>query len=235
VEILSNPRYAEVTNRTRAVVSFAGALRGSPLASSPVSRVVLKLLRAYCRFSQRVDFRAKLLKWIVDAVVRFRINDFREWRELLDKAEEFADDLSDLPDGITDLTTVITRKEYAHVQIPQSVKLFSISAVYPESEFKGGFQFITNPDDLFLYVFGRELYQHHVFNDTQVLFPDSQFFEGTGGDIVDLGIVKADHWGVCMPHVLSRRYEDPFPRTEMVKAVLLTLDEYFNQPHASSS
>jgi hypothetical protein len=77
-----------------------------------------------------------------------------------------------------------------------------------------------------LYVSGRELYNLNVFNDTQVLLPDSEFFEGTG-KITNLGIVKTDHWGIALPHVLSDRYIDPFPRTEMLKTVLLVLDEYF--------
>jgi len=228
VEMLSDPGYAEVIQRTRAVVSFAGALRGSVLASSRTTEVTLRLLKAYRAFSQRSGSGAKLLKWMMGEMPRFQSHAFKEWNDLLEKVAELAQDLADLPEGITDLTRVTCETNYAKARINRSVKLFSISAVYPEAEFKEGLRFITNPDDLFLYVSGRELYKHNVFNDTQILLPDSEFFEGTG-DITNLGIVKADHWGIAMPRVFSRHYEDPFPRTEMLKAVLLVLDEYFGQ------
>lgn len=79
----------------------------------------------------------------------------------------------------------------------------------------------------FLSVSGSTLYQHNVFNDTQVLLADSEFFPNTGS-ITNLGIVKADHWGIALPCVLSKNYIDPFPRTEMLSTALLILDEYFN-------
>lgn len=227
VELLSDPRYKDVAARTRAVVSFAGALRGSIHASFPAARITLKLLKLYRRLSNgssiTTNIRRKLLKWSS----KLPFKSLKNWHALLEKAVEFEDDLTDLPDGITDLTKIQAAKDYSDVRLPGSIKLFSISAVIPKSEFKEGFKFITNADDLFLYVSGSKLYQENVFNDTQVLLPDSKFFPGNG-NIINLGIVKADHWGITLPHVFSKNYTDPFPRTEMLSAVLLTLDEYFN-------
>ncbi|UCH95464.1 MAG: hypothetical protein JSV88_01085 [Candidatus Aminicenantes bacterium] len=227
VELLSHPRYEDVTAGTRAVVSFAGALRGSIHADLPAARISLKLLKLYQRLSKGGSFatriRRKLLKWFS----KLPCKSLKLWHALVEKAFEFEDDLRDLPEGITDLTRKQAAKDYSRVQLPGSIKLFSISAVYPESEFQKGVQFITNADDLFLYIIGSPLYRYNVFNDTQVLLPDSEFFPGTG-DITNLGIVKADHWGITLPNVLSRHYTDPFPRTEMLSAVLLILDEYFN-------
>jgi len=227
VELLADSRYADVTTRTRAVVSFAGSLRGSVLVSTPTARKTARLLKAYQRFSQRIGITTRILKLILKWLSLLPIEVFKEWYELFEKASEFSDDLTDLPEGIEDLSRVTCENNHAGVRIPRSIKLFSISAVYPESAFKGGLKFITNPDDLLLYVSGRELYQHNVFNDTQVLLPDSKFFDGIG-DIIDLGIVKSDHWGITMPRVFSRRYKDPFPRTEMLQAVLILLAEYFS-------
>jgi hypothetical protein len=226
MELLSNPRYKEVAARTRAVVSFAGAIRGSVHASLPAARVTLKLLRLYHRLSNGssiTNIRRKFLDWSA----KLPSKSLKNWHALVEKAVEFEDDLTDLSSGITDLTKIQAVKDYSNVRLPDSIKLFSISAVIPESKFKEGFKFITNADDLFLYVSGSELYQENVFNDTQVLLPDSEFFPGNG-DIINLGIVKADHWGIALPRVFSKNYTDPFPRTEMLSAVLLTLDEYFN-------
>jgi hypothetical protein len=227
VELLSDLRYKKVAARTRAVVSFAGALRGSIHDSLPAARITLKLLKFYRRLSNGIGFttkiRRKLLKWSS----KLPFKSLKDWHALVEKAFEFEDDLKDLPDGITDLTKIQAAKDYSDVRLPGSIKLFSISAVIPESEFKEGFKFITNADDLFLYVSGSKLYQENVFNDTQVLLPDSEFFAGNG-DIINLGIVKADHWGIALPNVFSKNYPDPFPRTEMLSAVLLTLDECFN-------
>jgi len=226
VELLSDPRYQDVAARTRAVVSFAGAIRGSIHASLPAARITLKLLKLYRRLSKgssiTTNIRRKLLKW--SAKLPFK--SLKKWHTLVEKAVEFEDDLQDLPLGIKDLKKIQAAKNYWDVRLPDSIKLFSISAVIPESEFKEGFKFITNADDLFLYVSGSKLYRENVFNDTQVLLPDSEFFPGNG-DIINLGIVKADHWGIALPHVFSKNYTDPFRRTEMLSAVLLTLDEYF--------
>lgn len=227
LELLSDPRYKDVSDRTRAVVSFAGALRGSLLASPPSTRITHKLLKFYRRLSNDSGFvtkiRRKFLKWFSILPIK----SLKDWYALLEKALEFEDDLKDLPKGITDLTRAQAAQDFSGVSLPGSIKLFSISAVIPKSEFKEGYKFIDNADDLFLYVFGNKLYQHNVFNDTQLLLPDSEFFPGTG-DIINLGIVKADHWGITLPYVFSKNYTDPFPRTEMLSAVLLTLDEYFN-------
>jgi len=227
VELLTTPRYSDVAQRTKAVVSFAGALRGSILASSKASRATRKLLKTYKRFSRSIGPRTKFLKKIIDWASKLNIPGLKDVQVFFEKAAEFSDDLIDLPDGITDLMRVTCKHDHAGVRVPDSITLFSLSAVYPEAAFEKGLQFITNPDDLFLYVNGQELYAHNVFNDTQVLLPDSEFFEGIG-TIINLGIVKADHWGIALPRVYSRRHEDPFPRTEMLKATLLVLDEYFS-------
>lgn len=227
LELLSDPRYEDVAVRTRAVVSFAGALRGSIHASLPAARITLKLLKLYRQLSRgrsiATNIRRKLLKW--SAKLPFK--SLKNWHALVEKAVDFENDLTDLPDGINDLTKIQAAKDYSNVRLLDSIKLFSLSAVIPQSEFKGGFKFITNADDLFLFVSGSKLYQENVFNDTQVLLPDSEFFPGNG-DIIELGIIKADHWGIALPRVFSKNYSDPFPRTEMLSAVLLTLDEYFN-------
>ena len=227
VELLSDPRYQDVAARTRAVVSFAGAIRGSIHTSLPAARITMKLLKLYRRLSKGsgivTNIRRKLLKW--SAKLPFK--SLKKWHTLVEKAVEFQDDLQEFPDGIKDLKKIQAAKNYSDARLPDSIKLFSISAVIPESEFKKGFKFITNADDLFLYVSGSKLYRDNVFNDTRVLLPDSEFFPGSG-DIINLGIVKADHWGIALPNVFSKNYIDPFPRTEMLSAVLLTLDEYFN-------
>jgi hypothetical protein len=228
VELLADTQYNDVTERTKAVVSFAGALRGSPLASSASSRTTLRLLKAFRRLSKGKSFAQKIVKGSVKLLSKCRIKFFKEWLALLDKIEEFADDLMDLPEGITDMKRVTVESKHAHIRLPHSIKLFSISAVYPKREFEKGFQFISNPDDLFLYISGGELYRHNVFNDTQLVLPDSYFFPGIG-EIVELGVVKTDHWGIALPNVYSRTYVDPFPRTEMIKAVLIVLDEFFAQ------
>jgi hypothetical protein len=150
----------------------------------------------------------------------------RKWRNILEKIFELSDDLTDLPGGILDLTRIRCEEKYKDVQVGNSIKLFSISAVYPESAFKENLAFVSNLDDLFLYVSGGELYRKNVFNDTQILLPDSKFFP-KNGTIVALGDVKTDHWGIALPNVLSRNYKDPFPRTELIKSVLVLLDEYF--------
>ena len=95
------------------------------------------------------------------------------WHTLVEKVIEFEDDLTDLPDGITDLTKKEAEEDFADVRLPESIKLFSISAVFPQSEFKKDFKFISNLDDLFLSVSGSTLYKHNVFNDTQVVLTDS--------------------------------------------------------------
>jgi hypothetical protein len=228
MEMLGNPRYTEIANRTRAVVSLAGALRGSPLASSQTARAAAKLLKAYRRFSRPIGFATRLSKWGIRSLSRLPVPAFRDWGDMLKKAEDFQDDLIDLPEGILDLCRRRSQKRYSDRPVPPSVKLFSLSAVYPEETFTRGIRFISNPDDLFLYVSGRDLYNDHVCNDTQVLLPDSKYYDDTG-EIVDLGIVKADHWGIALSNVLCRTdtHTDPFPRTEMLKAILVTLDEYF--------
>ena len=227
VELLSDPRYEDVAARTRAVVSFAGGLRGSLHSSLPAARITSKLLKLYRQLSNGnssiPNMRRKLLKWSA----RLPFRSLKNWHTLVEKAVEFEDDLTDLPEDITDLTKMQAAKDYSDVHLPDSIKLFSISAVIPESEFKEGYKLITNADDLFLYVSGNKLYRENVFNDTRVLLPDSEFYPGNG-NIINLGIVRADHWGIALPRVFSNNYTDPFPRTEMLSAVLLTLDEYFN-------
>lgn len=227
VELLSDPRYQDVAARTRAVVSFAGALRSSFHSSLPTTHITLKLLKLYRRLSNGssgvTNMRRKLLKWFA----KLPLKSLKNWYTLVEKAIEFKDDLTDLPENITDLIKIHAAKDYSDVHLPGSIKLFSISAVIPESEPKEGFELITNADDLFLYVSGSRLYRENVFNDTRVLLPDSEFSPGNV-NIINLGIVKADHWGIALPRVFSNKYTDPFPRTEMLSAVLLTLDEYFN-------
>lgn len=227
MELLSDPRYQDVAARTRAVVSFAGTLRGFLHPSLPAARITSKLLKLYRQLSNGSRFitnmRRKLLKWSA----KLPFGSLRNWHALVEKAVEFTEDLTDLPEDITDLTKIQANKDYANIRLPGSIKLFSISAVVPESEFKEKFKLITNADDLFLYVSGSQLYRENVFNDTRVLLPDSEFFPGNG-NIINLGIVKADHWGIALPRVFSNNYTNPFPRTEMLSAVLLTLDEYLN-------
>lgn len=228
VQMLADPRYADMAGRARAVVSFTGALRGSLLPSTPMGQAALILLKAYRKLRQSTGAIRNRVKETIQELSKASSGNFKELKELIEKAEEFADDLADLPEGILDLARITCQNNYARVRLRDSIKLFSISAVYPQSAFKKGFKFITNPDDLFLYISGRELYKYHVLNDTQLLLPDSKFFESTG-DAICLGVVKSDHWGIALSHVFSPRYVDPFPRTEMVKAVLLVLDEYFRE------
>jgi hypothetical protein len=227
VELLSDPRYEDAAARTRAVVSFAGTLRGSLHSSLPAARITSKLLKLYRQLSNGSssipNMRGKLLKWSA----RLPFRSLKNWHALVEKAVEFEDDLTVLPGDITHLTKMQATKDYSDVHLPDSIKLFSISAVIPESEFKEGYKLITNADDLFLYVSGSRLYRENVFNDYRVLLPDSEFYPGNG-NIINLGIVRADHWGIALPRVFSKNYTDPFPRFEMLSAVLLTLDEYFN-------
>ena len=223
--LLLNPAYHDIAARTKALVSLAGALRGSPLASSAVARATKRLLRAYrlvhdeSTANRLADFAIQTSRWLP-------FGGLGEWGQLIKKVRDFEDDLVDLPDGIEQLSRIWCADAFADSRLSHDIKLFSLSAVYPASRFERGLAFIDNPDDLFLYVSGRELYEIDEFNDTQVMLPDSRFFAGTG-DIHDLGIVKADHWGLTMPRVLSRVHEDPFPRAEMLKAVLAVLSEYF--------
>lgn len=228
LELLSTPQYADVTQRTKAVVSFAGGLQGTVLASSAAARAAVLLLNAYKTFSRPIRFYMRALHRVIRGLARLGISFFKMWSDLLSLAEKFADDLNDLPDGITDLMRDVVREDYAHVRLPASIILFSVSAVYPETEFEAGLKFISSPDDLVLYIGGRELYRYNVFNDLQILLPDSHFFKHNG-TIVDLGIVKADHFGITYSYIFSPQHIDPFPRTEMLYAVLLTLDEYFSQ------
>jgi hypothetical protein len=229
LELLSTPTYADVMRRTRAVVSFAGGLQGAALASSAAARAAVRLLNAYKTFSRPIRFYMRALHRAIRGLARLGFPFFKGWNELLDLAERFADDLHDLPDGITDLMRDAAREDYAHVRLPASIALFSLSAVYPESEFEAGPKSIASPEDLVLYIAGHELYRYNVFNDLQLLLPDSHFFKDNG-TIVDLGIVKADHFGMTHSYIFSPRYIDPFPRAEMLYAVLLTLDEYFSHP-----
>lgn len=228
IELLSTPDYADVAMRTSAVVSFGGALRGSVLASRKPNQTALKLLKVYRKFRKKTGFVTKIYRLWVRLTSKLPIGFLKEWNKVVEKVYELSDDLSDLPEGITDLKRVICEREYADVRLDDSTTLFSISAVYPESAFKEGLSFINNLDDLFLYVSNRELYDCSVFNDTQLLLSDSKFFP-ENGTIVELGEVKADHWGIALTRVLSQKYQDPFPRTEMIKSVLIMLDEYFNQ------
>lgn len=228
VELLTHEDYADIIARTKAVVSFAGALGGTYLASSPKARLALKLLKAYRRIHRQPGFFIKLFRKLATWISRLPFPRLQKaWQEVRKKAEELADDLLDLPDGIIDLKRITSRDHYADACIPETVKLFSISAVYPLSAFQQGLQFITNADDLFLYVSSLEMHQYSLLNDTQVTLADSVFYEGIG-DITELGVVRTDHWGIALSRVFSRSHSDPFPRTAMLQAVLLLLDEYFN-------
>lgn len=228
VELLTDKDYADITARTKAVVSFAGALGGTYLASSPKARLALKLLKTYRRIHHQSGYILRLFYRLAEWISRLPFPRFKKaWREIRKKTGELADDLLDLPDGIIDLKRVTSRNYYTDVCIPETVKLFSISAVYPLSAFQQGLQFITNADDLFLYVSSLEMHQYSLLNDTQVTLADSVFYEGIG-DITELGVVRTDHWGIALSRVFSRSHSDPFPRTAMLQAVLLLLDEYFN-------
>lgn len=228
VELLANSDYSDVTSRTKAVVSFAGALRGSILASSSPNKIVLKLLKAYRKIGKKhIGITLKIFNKLLGWISAISPGSNRYWRQIFNKIIEFAEDMEDLPDGIVDLMIATSVEKYSNVKLPHSIKLFSISAIYPESEFRDGIKFISNLDDLFLYVSGREMYKHSVFNDTQVLLDESQFFPDTG-EINNLGAVRTDHWGISMPSVFSKKYKDTFPRTEMLNAVLVLLDEYSN-------
>lgn len=228
LEMFKDPRYADITKRTKALVSFAGAIQGAVLPSAKVGQVTVRLLGAYLRYSKKKKYSSMITNWMASLMSWLPFSKFKEWNKLLKQVAEIADDIADLPEGITDLAYAASEENYANLRLPDNIKLFSVSAVFPENELKKGLKFISNPDDLFLYVSGRGAYEHNVFNDTQILLPNSEFFEEMG-DITKLGIVKADHWGISLSRALSRKYTDQFPRTEMLNAVLLVLDEYFKE------
>ena len=228
MELLSNPEFKDISDKTKAMVSFAGAIGGSPAPSFSANRKTLKLLKLYRKLSKKIGISIRIRKKILNMISKIPLNIFNEWSMIVDNVFERANDIVDLPEGITDLTRVHCEDKNKNIKIDDSIILFSISAVYPESSFIDEYSFLSNLDDLFLYVSGREMYDYNVFNDTQILLPDSKFFL-ENGSIIDLGEVKTDHWGIALSRVFSHNYNDPFPRTDMVKSVIIILDEYFSE------
>ncbi len=225
VEMLLDGKFSPVAHKTKAVISFAGALGGSYLAETPSNTVLFKLLKLFSKMSRQSKSRFNLIPKFISCL---KHPIFGEWVEILRKANEFRNDLEDLPEGITDLKRVTCENNFENRALSNHIGLFSISAVYPEESFKKGVKFISNPDDLVLYLSGKDMYNYSKFNDTQVALEDSKFHQDLG-NVVDLGIVKADHWGITLSQVFSRKHIDPFPRTEMLKAALITVDQYLSQ------
>jgi len=223
MKLLSDPEYADLTQRTKAVISFAGVIRGTPMASTKSACSAKQVLKIFRKHKEKIMYPHRIIRGMVSFFARSKISFFKDWLELIKKADDFADDIADLPEGIEDLTKEKSRKDFKNLRLPDHITLFSLSAVYPEKEIKK----MKNPDDFFLYASGKDLYKKNVCNDLQLLLPDSQFYKNNG-KIFNLGIVKAHHWGFAMRYVLSSKYIHKFPRSALIKAVLTLLDEFYN-------
>jgi len=223
MELLRNGANAAIIAKTKAIVSFAGAIRGAPGASSESTKQISKLLKNFRRYNKVLTWPNRLFHKVIAGLAKTNIKFFKEWDKLLSMCEDFADDLSDLPDGIEDLSRINCRNDFEHLHLPEHIGLFSLSAVYPEEEIKK----MRNPDDAFLYFSGKELYDKDVFNDLQLLLSNSRFFP-ENGPAVDLGILKMHHWGIALRRVIGSNYEHRFPREELIKTVFTLLLEYHN-------
>ncbi len=223
-------QYKDIADKTIAMVSFAGAIRGSGLTDTSFGENGLRLLKAYARIKNNNYIIRSMVNRLAGFMSWLDIPNCKEWNSLLKKTENFKDDLADLPEGVTGLTPEQSESNYKTLTLPDHIKLFSISAVYPESEYGRGAIDIKNPDDLFLYALGKDLYNANVFHDSHILQPHSEFFPANG-ESHRLAILKTDHWGITYTRVLSKKekHNDPFPRKEMLNAVILVLDEYFSE------
>jgi len=223
MELLRIDAGASITAKTKALVSLAGAIRGAPAASSKSTKQITKLLKIFKKHEKLFSLPNRMMHKLVSVLAKTKIKFFTEWLHLIEKSQEFIDDLTDLPEGIENLSRLSCRNDFENLRLPDHINLFSLSTVYPQEEIKHP----KNLDDLFLYVSGKELYDLHVFNDLQVLLPDSKFLP-TNGAIVDLGILKMHHWGVAMRCVIGSGYAHSFPRDALIKTLFTLLVEFYH-------
>ncbi len=104
MEILRIDNGASIAARTKAIVSFAGAIRGTPAASSKSTKQVSKLLKLFRKYQKELTWPNRLFHKLIVGLAKTNIKFFKEWDRLLSMSEDFMDDLSDLPDGIEDLS-----------------------------------------------------------------------------------------------------------------------------------
>ncbi|MDH5178968.1 MAG: hypothetical protein OEZ39_02665 [Gammaproteobacteria bacterium] len=231
--LLTNDDYLAVRRRTLALVALSSPIRGTRLAESWLARLSLKILSAYKRYLSKVMRRGIPLmgRLIGKMILFFKPSRDKDWQTTLDKVLDIEDEITDLPEGIKGLTRQASTRRFARVTIDPAIRLFTLSAVHPPTALrhKAG----NNPDKLFLYYFGMPLYMHTVFCDSQVSLPESRFFPANG-PYHDLGIVRADHWGLTMDRVFPASPSDPFPRREMVWAICAVLHEYLQGNHLSA-
>lgn len=224
--LLTDENYKDIRQRTLALVGLSTPIRGTSLASAKLARIALKLLQPYKTYFSKTVRRfirliGRLTGWVISI---FHPSMGRKWREAQQQVLEFEDEITDLPEGIIGLTRKASDDRFEKVRLDPAISLFTLSAVYPPSDLKANSR--KNPEDFFLYLVSLELYEHTVFCDSQVALHGSRFYPANG-EARDLGILRADHWGVTMEYVFSEKYPDPFPRREMVWALCATLKEYF--------
>jgi hypothetical protein len=201
LELLSDPQYADIRQRTWGVVSCAGAIGGSPACDSLLARAV--------RNSRTVPaFVRKGMHAVGQAIAR------RSKHPLVAGLPS----LSDLPDGVRDLSQKVRHAELERLEMPSEIRFFSIAAAIEREKARPESFFSKDFDRTFLYLSTYELARHSMLNDTQLLLPDAKWPDVPNA--AHLATIHADHWGLVYRQVLPGAKPDPTPRLAIIESTL---------------
>ncbi|MCX7016152.1 MAG: hypothetical protein NTW86_26940 [Candidatus Sumerlaeota bacterium] len=201
LELLTDPAYGDVRERTWGAIALAGALGGSPAADSLIARAV-----------RRSRGAPALIRKALGGVGRLIARCSRH--PLLTGLPS----LADLPDGAIDLSQKRRHAYLNRLTLPEEIQFFSLAAAIERRRARPERFLSRDFDRTFLYLATYELVKHSLLNDTQLLLEDAKWPPAPNAH--HLATLNTDHWGLAYRQVLPGAKPDATPRRAIVESAL---------------
>jgi len=209
LDLAQDPRFEPLGQHVAAIVSFAGAIGGSPAANGTLADKV----KAMHNFEGAIQgLLGRIQRFVPESVGREPL-----WHEI--------PSLAALPRGLEDLTPEARRERLSQVNWDAATfHLFSVGAI-PVPGQPRPLERILGRDLMrgLIDMAGYDLSQLNVLNDTQVMLNAAKWPPEAHAD--HLATVRADHWGVAYERLVAIMPPDPTPRMALYEAVLTSVYE----------
>ncbi len=193
-----------IGDRVRGILSFAGAIGGSPVANGPLAERVKSLPLAGVKIQQ------------VRSAVGQRLSSIAPNEPLLRELPT----VIDMAKGLNDLTPETRQRRLARVEWPADKLFAAVGAVVVPGQPRPLEQLAGHElTRRFIDFAGYDLSKFSHLNDTQVLLKDAKWPAAARGAY--FGTIKSDHFGLVYEKLLPILRPDQTPRLSLYEAVLM--------------
>ena len=207
-ELMTEEDLAEFQPQIAGIVSFAGAIGGSPAATGSLAKQLKKFRHNREAFKKGLESIGRMLPTAL----------------MGDLLIEELPGLAEFPTSLHELSPERRQELLQRTNWPEGKLLLSLASVVAPGQLNLLEKFAGRTlSRRFAEMIGSDLMQHSVLNDTQVLLRDTKWPAASGG--VHLGALHGDHWGMAYRQLMPLVPPDPTPREALLEAVLTLVYE----------